>query len=751
MRTTSVRIAALATLACALTWLLATAAPAAAGTYTVNACVAERFGFSTQAFVDFPALGIPTGGMYMRRACAPTDAAPFGLVAGNVVRSGRVKAGHQAGFVLDAPPGTSFLELKWSGKARRRDCRYAIQMYAVGPDGSLVKKIRNWRANRNCGKTDRGYTQVSQVGGIRRPVPFAMPGATRIVQRTVCVGGSRKRFCSARSINRIQTFWAEATIADNSPPTVAVVQDNPFTQGGWVNGNQSVTYTVSDNVGVKTGVALAGGREFRHDRQCDHTRTIPCTNDPGRIEVRTTDIAEGTQPLVVRAVDAADNAAASQPVTVRVDRTAPAAPAVSVEGGEGWRSQNSFAAVWQNPDEGDRAPIAAAHWRLCRSGGGACTSGSRSGAGIARLADLKVPEPGEWELRVVREDAAGNRNDDYASQPVRLRHDPEAPVLAFERAPSGDPTQVSVAVAERVSGIAGGEIELSREGSNTWQSVPTKLEGTRLVAHVDDAALEPGRWYLRAQATDLAGNVGVAAAPQPLTLPLRIQSALRAGVVKTRIVRKKVGRRTVRRRVTELRARSRVRWSGRVRIAGRLTNRDGQPLPGQQIQVLGPSAGGEVLLAVLTTGVRGAFSYQAAGSASRTLRFVHPGTPTVLPAESRVTLVVPAASSFKPSRKRVLNGSHVVFRGRVASLPLPAGGKLVELQVKQPTGEWTTFRTLRTDDRGRWALRYQFRFVRCHTTYRLRAHIPTEAGYPFAAGKSRSRKVTVRGAQGPCP
>ena len=294
MRTTSVRIAPLATLACALTWLLATAAPAAAGTYTVNACVAERFGFSTQAFVDFPALGIPTGGMYMRRACAPTDAAPFGLVAGNVVRSGRVKAGHQAGFVLDAPPGTSFLELQWSGKARRRDCRYAIQMYAVGPDGSLVKKIRNWRANRNCGKTDRGYTQVSQVGGIRRPVPFAMPGATRIVQRTVCVGGSRKRFCSARSINRIQTFWAEATIADNSPPTVAVVQDNPFTQGAWVNGNQSVTYTVSDNVGVKTG-SRPGWWTRIPPRSANATTPapFPCTNDPGAIEVRTTEHCRG--------------------------------------------------------------------------------------------------------------------------------------------------------------------------------------------------------------------------------------------------------------------------------------------------------------------------------------------------------------------------------------------------------------------------------------------------------------------------
>jgi hypothetical protein len=758
MRPTSVRIGPLAAVACTVAWLLATTAPAAAGTYTVNACAAERFGFSTQAFIDFPALGIPTSGMYMRRACAPTDAAPFGLVAGNVVRSGRVRRGHQAGFVLDAPPGTSFLELKWSGRVRRRDCRYALQMYAIGPDGSLVKNIRNWRANRNCAKRDN-RTQVAQVGGIRRPVPFPMPGATRIVQRSVCIGGSRKRFCSARSINRIQTFWAEATIADGSPPAVAIAQDNPFTQGAWVNGTQNVGYTVGDNVGIKYAQVRVGDNP-RHDRPCDYTRTIPCNNDPGTIQVKLTELSEGTQPLVVRAVDAADNAADSQPVTVRVDRTAPAAPAVSVEGGETWRSQNSFAAVWQNPDEGDRAPIAAAHWRLCRPAGGGCKTGSQGGAGIARLADLKVPEPGEWELRVVREDAAGNRNEDYASQPVRLRHDPEAPALAFEGAPGDDPTRVSVAVTERISGIAGGQVELSREGSNTWQSLPTKLDGGRLVARVDDAALPPGPYLLRAQATDLAGNVGVAAAPQPLTLPLRIQSALRAGVVKTRMVRRTAEgrkdrrgsrRRSARRRVRELRPRSRVRFGDHVTIAGRLTNRDGQPLPGQQIHVLGPGTGGEELLAVLTTDAQGTFSYRAAGSASRTLRFVHPGTPTVLPAESRVTLVVPAAGSFKPSRKRVLNGGRVVFRGRVASLPLPAGGKLVELQVKQPTGEWTTFRTLRTDGQGRWALRYRFRFVRCHTTYRLRVRIPAEAGYPFGAGKSRSRKVTVRGAQGPCP
>jgi hypothetical protein len=84
-------------------------------------------------------------------------------------------------------------------------------------------------------------------------------------------------------------------------------------------------------------------------------------------------------------------------------------------------------------------------------------------------------------------------------------------------------------------------------------------------------------------------------------------------------------------------------------------------------------------------------------------------------------------------------------------VPLPAVGKLVEIQVKQPTGEWTTFRTLRTDAQGRWTLPYRFRRTACHTRYQLRAHIPAEAGYPFAAGHSRARSVLVRGARGACP
>jgi hypothetical protein len=701
--------------------------------------------------------------MYVRRACGEFDGKPFGMVAGNVVRSGRVRRGHQAGFVIDAPPGTSFVNLNWSGKALRRDCRYAMQMYALAADGSVVKVrrqngkvvsgIRNFPANRNCARKDPGnsYLQVSQLGQKYKPHLFGMLGpATRIVQRTVCVGGSRKRFCSARSINRIHTWWAEATVADGIAPSVRIVQDNAFTQGAWVSaGTQSVGYTVSDNVGVKR--AEVGVFQHNRESSCDYTRTVPCNNDPGRVAVDITKLAEGTQPLVVRAIDTADNAAASLPVMVRVDRTAPAAPAVSVEQGEAWRAENSFAVAWQNPNEGDRAPIAAAHWRLCRVGGSTCTTGSQSGTGIARLTDLKAPEPGEWQLRVVREDAAGNRNDDYASQPVRLRYDPEAPTLSFEAAPGDDPTRVSVAVSEKVSGIAGGQIELSAAGSNTWQALPTRLEGNRLVARIDDAALTPGPYLLRAQATDLAGNVGVAAAPQALTLPLRIRSTMQAGVVTTRTVREEVGgrkgRRGSRRRtVTELRPRAGVRWGRHVTIAGRLANHEGQPLPGQQIQVLGPGPAGEELLAVLTTDAQGDFSYRAAGSASRTLRFVHVGTAVTLPTQAEVRLLVPGVTTLNASRRRILNGQSVRFRGQVRSLPIPGAGKIVELQVYQGKRQgWTTFRTLRTDAAGRWRQTYRFSHTVCLDRWRIRARVPKEAGYSFEDGASRPVRITVKG------
>jgi 5-hydroxyisourate hydrolase-like protein (transthyretin family) len=725
--------------------LIGSSAPAMAGEFPINSCQADRLGFSSQAFDTFA-----TRGMKWKRACNPVGPGLRGLVTGNVVRDGRVARGAQSLFVMDAPPGTRFVRFRWSGKLIRRDCRYALQLYADRPDGPPIT-IRNVRANRKCPRPGR-----AQASGLPRPRTYDVAGATRIVQRAICVGGTSKRFCSARGMNQIRTFQAQATVVDATGPAVGIVQDTPFTQGAWVRGSHSVSYDANDNVGVKVAHALAlGSSEGQHSRVCDYTHRVPCPNGAGQIQVDTRGMSEGTQTLQVVAVDTADNSSGSAPVTVRVDNTPPGAVPLSLEGGDTWRSVNDYDATWQNPAEGDRAPIVAAHWTVCLPTGAQCSSGSGQGEGIARLADLAVPGPGSWELRMWRADSAGNSEAANASPPVTLRYDPEPPQLGFEGSPADDPTKVSVAVSERVSGLAGGQIEISQEGSATWQTVATQLDGNRLVARIDDAGLPAGRYNLRAQATDLAGNVGVTTATQAITLPLRVQSAMEAGVAEQRVVRRKIKRRgkrvTVRRRVTVLQSGARVRFGRHVTIAGRLTNRDGQPLAGQEIRVITATANGDQLLATLATDAQGRYRYRALASHGRTLRFVYLGSGLVLPVERQVTLVVPAAGSFRPSRARLPNGRSTVFRGRVRSGPLPLGGKLVEVQVRQPSGEWTTFRTLRTDANGRWALRYRFRYVRCHTTYRLRARIPAEAGYPFASGRSRVRKVTVRGAEGPCP
>jgi hypothetical protein len=147
---------------------------------------------------------------------------------------------------------------------------------------------------------------------------------------------------------------------------------------------------------------------------------------------------------------------------------------------------------------------------------------------------------------------------------------------------------------------------------------------------------------------------------------------------------------------------------------------------------------------VLHTDAEGHYRYTATGSASRILRFAYAGSALILPAQSEVKLHVPALSTLRVSRRSVLNGQTVTFAGRVRSLPVPLGGKLVELQVRL-SGRWQTFRTTRSDPAGRWALRYRFERTRGVLRYRFRAALPAEADYSFDSGASRSLDVRVRG------
>ena len=140
-----------------------------------------------------------------------------------------------------------------------------------------------------------------------------------------------------------------------------------------------------------------------------------------------------------------------------------------------------------------------------------------------------------------------------------------------------------------------------------------------------------------------------------LKLPLRVASAVRAGVVRKRTVRRTVRHggkpHKVRRTVTVLEPRARVRFGGHVRLAGRLVDRAGNPLGGAWVQVYSrPREGDEGQVGTLSTNAQGRFAYVVEASATKTLRFVYLGAATRLPAEDKVALIVAGRSTFAVSR-----------------------------------------------------------------------------------------------------
>src|SRR3954470_1737294 len=165
------RSALIAFVAAAIVFLaLLSPRPANAGEYTIYACQADEAGYVSSAFENFA-----TRGMKWRRACDPRGSGLRGLVTANVPRDGRVEQGAQSGFILNAPPGTTFSRFRWSGQAQRRDCRYALQLFAERP-GTTPISMKNVRANRGCPRSG-----MAQSSNSPRPRAYDLGGATRIV------------------------------------------------------------------------------------------------------------------------------------------------------------------------------------------------------------------------------------------------------------------------------------------------------------------------------------------------------------------------------------------------------------------------------------------------------------------------------------------------------------------------------------------------------------------------------------------
>jgi hypothetical protein len=328
-----------------------------------------------------------------------------------------------------APTGTTIrrVHIKAEGRAWNGDWTSLLQ-------ASTDRFASNaWTLSGCSGNAGSVDGCVSALGNLDQN--YEIPGATGI--RSVvscgnfngCTTHSTGYWPYTRSFYFIHEF--DVTLDDTSDPIVSAAGGG-LASGQWLRGTQSLSFTATDNSGIRRTRFWVDDLGTLADeiRDCDYTYAVPCSDvSAGEYSLDTTRLGDGVHYVAADALDATDSNWSNTVQAVRVDNHAPAEPgAAFVVGGEAWRKTNGFAVRWTNPDSA--APITRAYYDLCKPDGSSCSTGSETDAsGISQLPNIRVPQPGDYTIRVWLADEAGNVSD-AKSAPLHLRFDNVAPAQA---------------------------------------------------------------------------------------------------------------------------------------------------------------------------------------------------------------------------------------------------------------------------------------------------------------------------------
>lgn len=194
----------------------------------------------------------------------------------------------------------------------------------------------------------------------------------------------------------------------------------------------------------------------------------------------------------------------------------------------------------------------------------------------------------------------------------------------------------------------------------------------------------------------------------------------------------------------------RAAYSAQPILTGRLTDQRGDSIGRATVEVFEDYAAGSKrpdASFALTTDPKGRFEAKLRRGPSRTLNASYAGDKRMLPASSEtVAMKVRGKVGLTPSRSRVHAGGRVTFSGQIRARKTiyPRAGKRLEVQVLTG-GKWRTVgRSIRSDRRGRYELRYRFgSFYTVPTTFTFRALVLKEEGWPYLPAKSKKTKLTV--------
>jgi hypothetical protein len=150
----------------------------------------------------------------------------------------------------------------------------------------------------------------------------------------------------------------------------------------------------------------------------------------------------------------------------------------------------------------------------------------------------------------------------------------------------------------------------------------------------------------------------------------------------------------------------------------------------------------ERVIATPVTDSTGRFRATVPAGPSREVRVAHwPDEEGALERMLRLDARARPRLRLRP-RGALRNGERVRFR---VELPAPVNARReVHVEVRA-NGRWLDLRDGRTGRTGVYRSRYRFRATTGRRSYRFRASVPQQPGYPYEAGRSAIRRKTVTG------
>ena len=576
--------------------------------------------------------------------------------------------------------------------------------------------------------------------------------------------------------------WLEDADGRPGPPAYATLRfddaapavPHPVAPTGWLTSSESAPLEIEpaaepEPISGVRGYAISldeggGSSPCAHPNRCS-TAEIDLPAGTGNSSIDLGPFPEGT--IYARVVSVSGSGVASAPATVlfRVDGTV---PQLSLQGlPNGWKSGSvRLTALAADPLSGMAASGPAEPFTAIAVDGGA------PALSFGDAVSTWVSGSGIHQVSYFARDAAGNVNDGALgpsplTATVRIDEEPPRVLFAAAQDPA-EPERIEATVGDSLSGPSPdrGSIQLRQAGTHArFEELPTQVVDDRLLAHWDSDSYPPGKYEFLATGYDRAGNAATGTerargAKMVLVNPLKTPTALEAGFGGRVLIwqscnRSRRGRRCHRRRVTSFDARPAARtvpFGHGVRFGGRLKSAYGGPLGGLEVRVTETFAAGATP-AQRTTLVRtepdGTFSLQLLPGPSREVTASFAGTPTLTRAAARsVQLGALAAVRLRASTATArVGGAPVVFSGSVdqTGAARTKKGLPVELQFRYPGAEWSEFRTVEADARGRFRYAYRFsdddsRGVR----FQFRAYVNGREGWPYEPAYSRPIAVLGR-------